>query len=232
MRTVAVMQPYFFPYLPTYQLAHAADVFVCFDDVAFIKKGHIHRNTMLAQGRAEPFTLAVADASQNRSIAEHRYAADWSAWLKRLVQNYRRAPQFESVYPLIEAIAHDPDDNVARKNALTLRRVFEHLGLVRDWRFASDWTLPATLRGQDRVLALCEALQAQVYVNASGGRALYDAQAFAARGLALRFVEAQTQPYAQLGGGAFVPQLSMVDVLMHNPPERVREMLSACRLQP
>ena len=47
---VAIMQPYVFPYLGYYQLLHAADRFVLFDDVNFIKKGWINRNRILLNG--------------------------------------------------------------------------------------------------------------------------------------------------------------------------------------
>lgn len=47
---VAIMQPYFFPYLGYFQLVQAVDDFVFYDDVMFIKKGWINRNRILMQG--------------------------------------------------------------------------------------------------------------------------------------------------------------------------------------
>ena len=40
---LAIMQPYFFPYLGYFQLLRAVDKFVIYDDVNFIKRGWIHR---------------------------------------------------------------------------------------------------------------------------------------------------------------------------------------------
>jgi hypothetical protein len=229
-RSVAVMQPYFFPYLGTYQLAQAVDAFVFFDDVAFIKKGYIHRNALLGPGGPQPFTLPVRDVSQNRTIAEHSYAGDWRPFLATLQQLYRRAPMFDAVYPLVESVALDPDENVARKNALSFTRVFAYLGLARDWAFASRHALPPGLRAQARILALCEREGAGTYVNAAGGRALYQPEAFAAAGVALRFISNEAPPYPQ-GRDSFTPNLSMIDLLMHCPPEAVRRQLEQHRLQ-
>lgn len=229
-RRLAVMQPYFFPYLGTFQLAQAVDAFVFFDDVAFIKKGYIHRNALLGPAGPQPFTIPVKEASQNRAINRHAYAGEWKPFLATLVQLYRRAPLFERVYPLVEAVALDPDENVARKNALGFMRVFEYLGIQREWSFASRHALPDELRAQQRILALCEREAATTYVNAAGGRALYEPQAFAAAGIELRFLASEPQPYGQ-GREPFVPNLSMIDLLMHCEPPAVRDRLRQFRLE-
>lgn len=39
MKKIAIMQPYFFPYLGYWQLIDAVDTFVVFDDVNYIKRG-------------------------------------------------------------------------------------------------------------------------------------------------------------------------------------------------
>lgn len=228
-RTVAVMQPYFFPYLGTYQLAHAVDAFVFFDDVAFIKKGYIHRNALLGPNGPQPFTIPVREVSQNRSIAQHAYTGEWRAFLATVQQLYRRAPMFDAVYPLVEAVALDADENVARKNALSFTRVFDYLGMEREWSFASRHALPAELRAQARILALCERESAGMYVNAAGGRELYEPEAFDAAGVALRFMVSAPEPYDQ-GRADFVPHLSMIDVLMHCTPEVVRRLLGQYQL--
>jgi hypothetical protein len=229
-RRVAVMQPYFFPYLGTFQLAQAVDAFVFFDDVAFIKKGYIHRNALLGSEGPQAFTIPVKDASQNRAIGEHVYAGEWKSFLATLKQLYRRAPMFDAVYTLVESVALDPDENVARKNALGFMRVFEYLGLQRDWSFASRHALPDDLRAQQRILALCEREGATMYVNAAGGRALYEPDAFEAAGIELRFLASDPKPYDQ-AREPFVPNLSMIDVLMHCQPDAVRERLQLFRLE-
>src|SRR6186997_2821648 len=87
---VAIMQPYVFPYLGYYQLLHAADRFVCFDDVNFIKKGWINRNRILLNGVAHTFTIPIAGASQNNTIRASRIADD-PAWKPKLLANIRHA---------------------------------------------------------------------------------------------------------------------------------------------
>jgi hypothetical protein len=54
---------------------------------------------------------------------------------------------------------------------------------------------------------------------------LYDRAAFAERGIELRFIQMRPIAYSQFNH-PFVSHLSIIDVLMFNPVERVREYLS------
>ncbi|HVJ38748.1 MAG TPA: WbqC family protein [Stenotrophomonas sp.] len=227
---LAVMQPYFFPYLGYYQLAAGVDRFVFLDDAAFITRGFIHRNQLLLDGRPYRFTLPVAQASQNRSIAEHRFAGSPARFLQQLRHGYARAAQFQAVYRLVESAWAAGNANVARVCAASIHAVFDYLGLPLHSADAS--ALAVAGRGQDRIVALCQQLGARAYHNLPGGRALYAAEAFHACGAQLYFLQPQMPPYQQGHEQDFVPGLSMIDVLMHNPPERVRQMLGAARLEP
>lgn len=226
---IAVLQPYLFPYLGTYQLARQVGRFVFFDDVAFIKKGYIHRNAILLDGQPHAFTAPVKNASQNRSIAAHDYVGDWQPLLALLRRAYAAAPHFEPVFMLVQQVLLAGDENVARKNAHSMAAVFAYLGLPFDHGPASAHALPPDLRASARVRAVCRAQGASTYVNPAGGRALYDAKDFARDGLALRFSTMRGLSYAQRAT-TFVPNLSIIDVLMHCPPAQVVRLLDACDL--
>lgn len=228
-RIVAVLQPYLFPYLGTFQLARRVDHFVFFDDVAFIKKGYIHRNAVLLDGQAHAFTTPVKNASQNRTIVEHEYVGDWQPLLALLQRAYARAPFFEPVFALAQRVLLHRDENVARKNARSMAAVFAYLGLPFAHGFSSALALPAALRASARVRAVCRAEGAGTYVNPAGGRALYDAADFARDGMALRFCSMRPLRYPQ-PAEPFVPHLSMLDVLMHCAPAQVVALLDACDL--
>ncbi|MGK4360943.1 WbqC family protein [Ectopseudomonas chengduensis] len=220
---LAVMQPYLFPYLGYFQLAASADQFVFLDDVAYIKKGFINRNRILLGGQPYSFSIAVERASQNRRIDEHRFTGAFDTFLAQVRHAYHRAPFFAEVFALVEAVCRAPELNVAVKNAASVQAVFDYLGVPLASRFAS--ALPVTVaRGEQRILDLCQHFGAHTYHNASGGQMLYDGQRFAARGVRLRFLRNRFAEYGQ-SGGAFVPGLSIIDVLMHNERERVCEML-------
>lgn len=229
---VAIMQPYFFPYIGYYQLIHAVDTFVIYDDVHFIKKGWIHRNYILVDGHKHPLTMSVEKMSQNRLILEHERANIEDVTrhqLKHLYHGYRRAPQFERVMPLLEQVLRYEDRNVSRYLAHSLETIARSLGIQTTFVRSSDLAIGKTLKGQDRVLAICQALGATDYINAINGRALYDADAFEQKGIRLSFIDTDIAPYDQ-GTDEFEPYLSIIDLMMHCSKEEMQLMLDRYEL--
>ena len=67
---LAIMQPYLFPYIGYFQLIHAADLFVLYDDVNFRKQSWINRNKILLNGKDYTFTIPCRGVSSNKLINE------------------------------------------------------------------------------------------------------------------------------------------------------------------
>jgi hypothetical protein len=220
---VAIMQPYFLPYIGYFQLIAACDVFVMYDNIKYTKKGWINRNRMLRNGTDVMFSLPLQGAPDHLDVSERRLAdsPDRHRWLAQLKGAYRHAPHYSSTLPLLERIAACEDDTLFGFLHHALLATCAHLGIDTPIRIAS--TVPADhgLKSQERVLSICEVLAARQYVNPIGGTELYARDAFAERGIALHFLRARPLEYRQ-GDGAFVPWLSIVDVLMFNPLDTVR----------
>ena len=110
--TIAIMQPYIFPYLGYYQLVSAVDKFIFFDDVNFINKGWINRNRILVNNEDFRFTVPLIKASQNKMINEIEIS-DFIKWrtdfLRTLENNYKKAPFFTFFYPWINDFLHSRD---------------------------------------------------------------------------------------------------------------------------
>jgi hypothetical protein len=226
MKTAAIMQPYFFPYIGYFHLVAAADVFVLFDDVQYIDRGWSNRNRILINGKAHTVTLPVQAASRDAAYSEREYCLDQieRSILKPIRFNYAKAPQFASVMPLIEDILSYPSSNVARFNGNLVEKISRFLRLTTEFRFSSDIETGADLKAQDRIIAVASAMGAARYVNAAGGQALYSAAAFDAVGIELRFIQSELIPYAQFSGDPVVG-LSIVDVLMFNSVDAILEKL-------
>ena len=220
---VSIMQPYLFPWVGYFQLIYQSDIFVLYDDASFIKQGYINRNSILSSGQQLRFTLPVPGASSFKRIGELSFG-DAEKLLKTLSQNYRKAPYFEAVKPLIESVLrHEPRDITACCQ-FAIARIFSYIGETREIIRASALDYDRADNAQNKVIGMCQALKATSYVNSTGGRHLYDAATFAANGITLRFLEGQNFVYPQ-GQHDFVPYLSIIDLLMHCPPETVREAM-------
>jgi len=221
---VAVMQPYLFPYLGYYQLINSVDVFVLYDDVAFIKKGYINRNSILMNGESARVTIPVPGASQNKLIKELSYTADVTKVLKTFRHSYASAPFFDDVFPMIERVLTHPERDITTICQLSLTAVFGYLGIdrkiVRSSALEYDRNLPAA----DRLVAICEQFDATNYVNSIGGQKLYSREYFSEQGKTLSFLQMHDVSYPQ-GESEFVPYLSMIDVLMWCDKQQARDLL-------
>lgn len=221
---LAAMQPYLFPYLGYFQLIHAVDAFVIYDDINYIVRGWINRNRILVDGKAGRITLETRGASPNKPINEVGVGGNAQKLLKTIRQSYARAPQFPTVFPLVEAILMNEERNLARFITNGIEVLCAYLGLAPKLYLSSALDKSQVTGGQARVLELCRVLGASHYINPPGGRHLYDHEDFTAQGVELSFIEPGLRPYRQFGG-EFVPRLSIIDVMMLNDRERCGEML-------
>jgi hypothetical protein len=226
--TIAMMQPYWFPYLGYFQLIAGADVFVLGDDLQYVKDGWINRNRMLCAGKPRLFSLPLARDVHGLAINQ-RCLADTSAGnidtlLKTLSLHYARAPQRAAVLPLLERIMRHPDTNLARYLEHSLRTTCAYLDIETPILLSSELGIRHITDKQDRVIKTMHRLGGTCYVNPIGGRELYEETRFRQAGLTLRFHQMDSLCYAQLGQ-PFVSHLSIIDVLMFNPVTRIRQWL-------
>jgi hypothetical protein len=225
---VAIMQPYFLPYIGYFQLIAAVDVFVVYDNIKYTKKGWINRNRMLRNGGEATFTLPLRKGSDALQIRERELAPDFdrAKLLNPLAAAYRRAPFFDATWPLVEAIVRLPETNLFRFLHPSIVRTCEHLGITTQIRISSTIDIDHNLTGQDRVLALCEALGASAYLNPFGGMKLYSKEAFHELGIELRFIRPRPFEYRQFDA-PFVPWLSILDVMMFHEPDTLRQWIAS-----
>lgn len=185
---IAVMQPYFWPYAGYYRLLAGVDSFVIFDCVQHSRRGRIHRNEFTGpDGRGDWLTLPLARADQAARIDTLRFAPDaGEAFAARL----RRFPLAQRAFDETGLAAPAADGSLADWLEAQLRATAGRLGLACNVRRSSSLAIDEGLRGADRILAICQALGADRYLNVPGGVELYDPLRFAASGVALQFLPA------------------------------------------
>ena len=225
MKKVAIMQPYFLPYIGYFQLINAVDEFIVYDNIQFSKKGWFHRNRFLQNGKDEYFTLPLRKDSDYLNVDQRQLSETWPAErekiLRKFRENYKKAPFFDLIFPEIETICYFEDDNLFRFLLNSLRSVTKLLGIQTPFVISSSLSIDHTLRGQDKVIALCQAMDATHYINPIGGLELYQNSAFSERGLDLIFIRSRPIVYPQFSDN-FVPWLSILDLLMFNSTDQIK----------
>ncbi|OGT59139.1 MAG: hypothetical protein A3E01_20120 [Gammaproteobacteria bacterium RIFCSPHIGHO2_12_FULL_63_22] len=188
---VAIMQPYFFPHGGYFRLFSQVDEFVLLDCVQFPRTGRVHRSEVARRGRPSDWlTLPLARQPRETIIADLAFADGARREFddRLAAQPWIRTARGPAADQLREYL-HGPMDSVVDFLQRGLELVLAQLGLHTPISRSSALDLPPELRAQDRILAIAGARGARSYLNAPGGRALYDPAAFEAAGIQLRFLE-------------------------------------------
>lgn len=232
---IAIMQPYIFPYIGYFQLINAVDKFVFYDDVNYIKGGWINRNQILLNGKKNLFTIPLKNASSFQTISEtlihtNLYLIWKKKFLKSLEQSYKKAPFFDSVYPLIQQTFEANHTTITDLCIDSIKQVSNYIALEVVFETSSE-KYPETkgMEKAERLIKICQSNQINTYINPAGGKELYQKNTFNKQGIDLFFIENQLTPYPQFNND-FVSGLSIIDVLMFNNKEDIKKMLNKYQL--
>ena len=223
------MQPYFFPYIGYWQLISAVDTFVIYDDVNYIKQGWINRNNIIGSNFNQLISLQVIGASSFKLINEIEVGNNSQKILKTIEQTYKKAPYFESVFPLLQVIMQCEEKNLAKFLNFLIKEVCAYIEIKTTISTSSELVKNNKLKGQDKILDLCKVLKAKQYINVIGGRELYQKEMFSRENIELSFMKSKLLEYSQFRE-PFSANLSIIDVLMFNNKEKVRQYLTGYEL--
>ena len=225
---IGMMQPYFFPYIGYFQLLNMVDKYVVYDTGKFSNNKWGFRNRILINGSPGFFRVKTLKASQNKQFNEIKVSDDIES-KKRMIHalecSYRRAPHFSEVMPMMEKFMLADYDNLFEYNVTAIRMICNYLGIKTEILIFSELDHGRDLKRQYRIFDVCRTLGGDEYINAIGGMELYDFKEFWENGIELAFLETDEIVYPQFGG-EFVPDLSIIDVMMFNSVPEIQDMLS------
>lgn len=233
---LGIMQPYFLPYLGYLCLLKKVDRFVLFDTPQFIRHGWIERNRIVNQQR-QPIYIKVPLHRHSRSTPIKDVVindeTDWRGKILAQLGVYRKiAPYYWEVFKLLkEALDYDTASIVKLDDHL-LSAVCGYLGIPYRGAVFSEMGIDVADRVQapdEWALHISLHLGATAYYNPIGGLSFFERDKYARAGLELKFVKMKDITYSQ-NTDTFVPDLSVVDAMMFNPPERIRDLLDECEL--
>lgn len=229
---IAVMQPYLFPYIGYFQLVQAVDKFIILDNVQYINRGWINRNRILMQGEAKMISFSVCKARRNRLISERYFSDSFeqekTKFFRTLQCAYAKAPYYEQAIRVIEQSLLYESQNIAEFITYNLQVLCGYIGIHTPLMFASQ-ILPKNAKGEDYILALCDELNADIYINPIGGQSLYHQDKFYKKHKILHFLCTSDFSYKQFEN-IFIPALSIIDVMMFNDKDSLESLLERYRL--
>jgi hypothetical protein len=227
---IGIMQPYLFPYLGYFQLINAVDIFVVYDDVQYIKNGRINRNKIQSNRNPILFTFGIKKDAMTLHINQRFYSKEShyltkEKFLKTLFLSYYRAPHFKEVNELIIDILNYEDLNISEFNTNSLRKICNYMNINTQFILSSSLEKVKGLKAQEAVVEINKLLGSRCYINAIGGLKLYSPEKFEENGIRLKFIRMRNIKYHQFNE-QFIPNLSIIDVLMFNSKEEIENLLN------
>ena len=223
---IGIVQPYFSPYIGYFALINAVDKFVYFDDVQYIRGGWVNRNRIKIVDTWHYITLPINKVSMSSKINEV-YIVDDERQInkikKSIMHSYKKAPYYNEIKELIFGSIIS-GENISELNINLTNKVCNYLGIDTEMYVSSEIKTYDSLKGEDKIINICKILDSDHYINPIGGVQLYSKEKFLESGIKLNFLKIDEITYPQ-GVGDFIPNLSIIDVLMWNTKEDVRKML-------
>lgn len=226
---LAVMQPYIFPYIGYFQLLHAADTFVFFNDVQYKRRSYISRNAILVNDKAWSFSVPTQKADRQSLIKDIQlHTSEFENWrdkfLKTIEHSYNKAPYFNEVMALVTSVLDTSHPGIGKLAEESIRAVASYLNIGVQFKESAQLEYAPDGDGQDKIIAICKLLGAHRYINAINGRKLYKQETFKQEDIELAFIDSDVRPYQQ-SSSTFVSHLSILDMMMYLNPEELRDHL-------
>jgi hypothetical protein len=227
---LAVMQPYFFPYLGYFQLINAVDTFVFYDDVNFIKSGWINRNRLFINDKEVFFSVPLSCISSFKKINETKIKNNefffWrKKFFKTLDQGYQNAPFYSDVRPIITEVLDRSKETISDLAKESVIAVLNYLDIDKSILDSANFN-NSQLKSVERILDICKRTNADEYINLIGGQKLYDPVFFEDNQIDLKFISSNPIYYEHCNKEKINPYLSIIDVLMYNSKREVQSMIT------
>ena len=227
---IAIMQPYFLPYLGYFSLIKSTDKWIVNDEVQMIHKGWVDRNRILKQYGGwhyirvplvkYPYTTSIKDIR----IRNHEA---WKAKILAQLGHYKkRAPYYWNTIAFLKDAFAQKFEFITDQNVYLLKRTCEYIGIKFKYDILSDLdlNLEKIEEPDEWSLQISKQLGCDHYINPILGMNFYNREKYADNDITLNFLQMKQIPLYH-GDMVSIDGLSIVDVMMFNSPEEINEML-------
>jgi hypothetical protein len=233
---IAIMQPYFFPYIGYFSLIKHTERFILFDTVQYIRHGWIDRNRILKQKDSWLYIQVPSSNKGRDTLIKDLKINNVELWQKKILSQltvYKKsAPYYFKVINLLNSVFEQKFETVVELNKFSLEVICDYLGINHKIEVFSEMNLKvADATAPDEwALNICKMLpEVNEYWNPVGGLTFFDKTKYDKEGINLFFQHVTLQEYDQKRE-MFEPGLSIIDILMFNSPDEINVMLDNYKL--
>ena len=222
------------PYIGYCKLIKYSNFLILYDS-QFTKTGWINRNNLLLNGKSHRFVLPVKKDSHALKISERELSPQFSRekLLKKIFFAYSNAPQFNSVKNIIEEVIMFKNNNLYAYISNSIEMICSYLEIsakiINSNAINQDPLKDPSDTVQDKVISLVKGVKGTIYTNGIGGFNLYSKEYFKKNGIDLYFIKSIPINYKQKNNN-FISNLSVIDVIMFNEKEEIKNLLQSYQL--
>ena len=232
--TLAIMQPYFFPYIGYWQLIANSDEFIFFDIVQYNKRSWMNRNRILHPDEPSKFqyiSIPIRKHKQNTLIKDViiNNNQNWQQTILGQLTVYKKlkAPFYNTTIDLIQNIFSQNYDTFLNLSIESIKHICNYLDIKLKYQMASDIDFDkSTIKySGDWALAISKTLNANNYINPYGGYEIFNENKYNANNINLKFIKPSFTLYKQSWRKDFIHGLSILDILMFNDKNSCKDMI-------
>ena len=222
---VGIHQPEYLPWLGFFHKMYHSNIFVLLDNVQYEKNNFQNRNRLRTSNGFCWITVPVLTKGRSlqliNEVSINPVERDWSQKIWRtLEQNYRKAPLYSDYAPFLKGIYCEQKwEKLVDLNITIINHLVTWLGITTSLVLASN--LGVTGKSTDLLLRICQELKASAYLSGKFGRNYLDASKFTEKNIQV-FYQNFVHPVYKQQYSPFMPQMSVIDLLMNHGKESLR----------
>ncbi len=216
MTKIFIHQPDFAPWLNFFYRISISDIFVVLDDVQFRRRGFINKDFIKTASGKEAITIPVVKKERDNYLinqVEISYEHNWiEKFIKKIEFNYKDSKNFKNNIFFFKSLLEKKEKYLMNFNLKIIYYVFKNLNINTKIIFSSNLKLKQ--KKSDRILEICNNLNASEYITGQGSKEYLDYKRFSENNIRINDNLFLRKKYNQLHG-EFLPDLSIIDFLFN-----------------
>jgi hypothetical protein len=224
---ISIHQPNFAPWLGFFYKWAQSDAFIILDDVPYSKNSFTNRNQIKFPDGKKWITIPIFYKGQSNQFINTVEINNNTNWKRKIIgsleSNYSKANYFPIFFPEICEIINHDWINLIDINMKIINWIIEKIKIEIPYSFSSQLN---GIKGEstERIVSICERFGANKYLSGSGGDKYHDISLFKKKNIIIKNINFKYNYYPQQWEG-FIPNLSIIDVLMNCGPDKTKQLL-------
>ena len=232
--TLAIMQPYFLPYIGYWQLIANSNEFIFFDVVQYNKRSWMNRNKVLHPDIMQEFQYITVPVAKHEKgiLIKDIVLNNNEKWKNKIlgeltVYKKLKAPYYNNTIDLMHSIFSKEYETLLSLSIESTKIICSYLDIELKYKIASDINFDRSeINGPDDwAFEILKNQKVTSYINPYGGYKLFNENKYKSKGIDLKFIKSNLTPYKQSWRKNFTPSLSIIDVMMFNSKDQIKELL-------